>query len=207
GDRISAAGRRKRSSVQPSPSDIKYKYRKNVVNFHKTSYSWDSLLYACGVGLLRGRNEPADEPVHLFRRSLGMRLTPSLICLGLFSAIACWPAEVDAQAVSQVEPASPKPAPAARPAKSDAWRYAYHQGRWWYWQPSNSWVYYQDRRWIAYDARSAASAIPARRYESGYRGAGGLNDARHWPHGANGSDPNASIHAGGATFHAARPAG
>jgi hypothetical protein len=68
----------------------------------------------------------------------------------------------------------------AAPARSegDAWRYKYYEGRWWYWMPSNSWAWYDGRRWIAFEKvrRSRTGAIlvqrPARgenseRYQSG----------------------------------------
>lgn len=65
----------------------------------------------------------------------------------------------------------------AQPA-GDAWRYKYHEGRWWYWMPSNSWAWYDGRQWIAFekDRRSRVGAIlvqrPSRgetseRYQSG----------------------------------------
>ncbi|HVX15198.1 MAG TPA: hypothetical protein VHC22_28655 [Pirellulales bacterium] len=37
------------------------------------------------------------------------------------------------------------------------WRYSFHNGRWWYWLPSNSWAYHNGRSWVRYNpARSIA---------------------------------------------------
>jgi hypothetical protein len=136
-----------------------------------------------------------------------MRHAQYIMCLGMFSAIACWAGGVDAQAVSKIVPSGSESTAAAAPvAKSDAWRFKYHQGRWWYWLPSNSWVFYQNRQWIRYDADRLPSRAGAERYQAGYRGIEESTHERPWPHGQNGSDPTASFHAGGATLHAARPA-
>lgn len=45
---------------------------------------------------------------------------------------------------------------AERTANDQSWRYRYHQGRWWYWRPSNSWAVYEQNRWVSYQARGAA---------------------------------------------------
>lgn len=37
-----------------------------------------------------------------------------------------------------------------------SWRYRYHQGRWWYWRPSNSWAVYEQNRWVPYQSLSSA---------------------------------------------------
>jgi hypothetical protein len=34
---------------------------------------------------------------------------------------------------------------------SDQWRYRFHDGRWWYWLPSNSWVVWSNSTWVPYD--------------------------------------------------------
>ncbi|HJT36684.1 MAG TPA: hypothetical protein VJ783_31970 [Pirellulales bacterium] len=43
---------------------------------------------------------------------------------------------------------------AERAANGQSWRYRYHQGRWWYWRPSNSWAAYDQERWVPYQARA-----------------------------------------------------
>jgi hypothetical protein len=63
--------------------------------------------------------------------------------------------------VRQAPPAEPRPrqgevVPAPRadempaPRDGQSWRYRFHDGRWWYWLPSERWVYWQDGRWIEY---------------------------------------------------------
>lgn len=51
------------------------------------------------------------------------------------------------------EPPSADPSPPAAEAgdgksrAANAWRYKYHNGRWWYWLPSNRWAVYDGDRW------------------------------------------------------------
>ncbi|MBI3840208.1 MAG: hypothetical protein HY288_19985 [Planctomycetia bacterium] len=45
------------------------------------------------------------------------------------------------------------------------WRYRYHNGQWWYWLPSNSWMIWSDNQWAPYDA-----ATYRQPYTAGYRG-------------------------------------
>jgi hypothetical protein len=37
--------------------------------------------------------------------------------------------------------------------RADAWRYRYSGGRWWYWQPTESWLYWDGARWQAFAPR------------------------------------------------------
>jgi hypothetical protein len=49
----------------------------------------------------------------------------------------------------------------------DAWRYRRHGGRWWYWLPSEKWVYWTGDRWTAYRPQSSSefrAARPQRSY-------------------------------------------
>jgi len=54
---------------------------------------------------------------------------------------------------SWAEPPSADPSPPAAEAgdgksrAADAWRYRYHNGRWWYWLPSDRWAVYENDRW------------------------------------------------------------
>ncbi|HVX14877.1 MAG TPA: hypothetical protein VHC22_27050 [Pirellulales bacterium] len=75
------------------------------------------------------------------------------------------------------------------------WRYRYHEGRWWYWLPSNSWAVYDNGRWRAY-RRADYSHDPDR-----YRGTWQASEHEvRWPRGENGSSPYASARPGGAGF-------
>ena len=38
---------------------------------------------------------------------------------------------------------------AAANAQGERWRFQQHQGSWWYWTPSNTWVVYSGSRWIS----------------------------------------------------------
>jgi hypothetical protein len=42
------------------------------------------------------------------------------------------------------------PSPSAR---ADSWRYRYSGGRWWYWRPSESWLYWDGAQWQAFAPR------------------------------------------------------
>ncbi|MEX2114639.1 MAG: hypothetical protein WD845_15705 [Pirellulales bacterium] len=46
-------------------------------------------------------------------------------------------------------------------SRSDDWRYKYHSGRWWFWQPNNSWVIWDGYAWSPYRPGE---------YRTGYRG-------------------------------------
>jgi hypothetical protein len=35
-------------------------------------------------------------------------------------------------------------------ADANRWRYRYHDGRWWYWTPQRSWVYWGGNQWNPY---------------------------------------------------------
>lgn len=48
------------------------------------------------------------------------------------------------------------------PARPNDWRYVYHNGRWWYWQPNNTWVIWNGSAWIP-----QSQFIE---YRTGYRG-------------------------------------
>jgi hypothetical protein len=37
-------------------------------------------------------------------------------------------------------------------AAADSWRYRYFDGRWWFWQPNQSWLYWSGRQWTPYAA-------------------------------------------------------
>lgn len=46
---------------------------------------------------------------------------------------------------------APNPAPAAAPASvGETWRFKWHAGRWWYWLPTERWVYWHGDHWEEY---------------------------------------------------------
>jgi len=99
----------------------------------------------------------------------------------LWSAIAalaiqadvCWAQDSGAAPNAQAHAsAAGKDTGTAKPAEGERWRFRWHQGLWWYWLPSDSWVYWTDNRWVPYDAESyaqfnAARSPQTRSYSSG----------------------------------------
>ena len=60
----------------------------------------------------------------------------------------------------------------ASPSTGDTWRFRWHNGQWWYWQPSNRWVVWNNGRWIPYEPGQAAPApVAAPRRAQSYSGA------------------------------------
>jgi hypothetical protein len=51
----------------------------------------------------------------------------------------------------------------AEKSQGETWRYRKHQGLWWYWLPSNKWVYWTDGRWVPYEPQSYAQFNASRR--------------------------------------------
>jgi hypothetical protein len=51
----------------------------------------------------------------------------------------------------------------AAPQSSESWRYRRHNGQWWYWLPSEKWVYWTGDRWNAYEPHAASQFRAARR--------------------------------------------
>ena len=71
------------------------------------------------------------------------------------------------------------PAAAAKAASGDAkgsspdsteerWRFKRHQGLWWYWLPTNKWVYWTGDRWVGYDAKTYAEFSASRNPQPTY---------------------------------------
>jgi hypothetical protein len=48
----------------------------------------------------------------------------------------------------------------SRPGES--WRYRRHDGQWWYWLPSEKWVYWTGDRWKAYEPLATSQSRAAR---------------------------------------------
>jgi hypothetical protein len=58
-------------------------------------------------------------------------------------------------------------------ARPDQWRYTLDNGRWWYWTPENSWMYYDGSQWTNYQQPAAGAAVttgvvPYTSYYGGY---------------------------------------
>jgi hypothetical protein len=68
-----------------------------------------------------------------------------------------------AVAASGAQPQADSAAAGAEKSPGETWRYRKHQGLWWYWLPSNKWVYWTDNRWVPYEAESYAKFNAARR--------------------------------------------
>jgi hypothetical protein len=51
-----------------------------------------------------------------------------------------------------VQPQDPigKRADADKPTADETWRYRKHNGKWWYWLPSNRWVVWNGREWAVH---------------------------------------------------------
>lgn len=65
----------------------------------------------------------------------------------------------------------------------ETWRYRRHQGRWWYWLPSEKWVVWSGDRWVDYDGPEAAggSSTQSRRSYSFQRPrAGQPSNTGYW---------------------------
>jgi hypothetical protein len=68
------------------------------------------------------------------------------------------------QAAAAVDAQTDNAQPPAQAA--DAWRFRRHNGAWWYWLPSNRWVYWTGEKWTPYRAQTYARSAPTQRYRS-----------------------------------------
>jgi hypothetical protein len=56
-------------------------------------------------------------------------------------------------------------------ARNARWRFAQHNGEWWYYGPQNSWMYHRDGRWNQFEQDTfAANPAFSGGYATGYRG-------------------------------------
>jgi hypothetical protein len=90
-------------------------------------------------------------------RLLAYALFALMICVHASYVNATRAADAPASATSnpQTKADAAVPAPAQTPG-GETWRYRQHQGLWWYWLPSDKWVYWTDRKWVPYDAETYA---------------------------------------------------
>ena len=49
------------------------------------------------------------------------------------------------------------------PATGEKWRFRQHQGLWWYWLPSEKWVYWSDGKWVNYDPQTYSQLHASRK--------------------------------------------
>jgi len=85
---------------------------------------------------------------HGIWRALGVSFLRSLSVARAADA----PATADSTAKPEAAADSAKPADSQ--SSGEAWRYRRHNGLWWYWLPSNKWVYWRDNRWVPYEQKS-----------------------------------------------------
>ncbi len=80
-------------------------------------------------------------------------------------------ARANAEEPATPQPAEPAPSAASADSQTDQtptqggekWRYRQHQGMWWYWLPSEKWVYWSDGKWVNYDPETYAQLRASRR--------------------------------------------
>ncbi len=111
------------------------------------------------IALAFGRPAPADEPTS----------TPAAA----------------AQADSEQAPIQTPDTQSTNPG-GEKWRFRQHQGLWWYWLPSEKWVYWHEGKWVPYDAASYAElrrSQPARQYSyfrGGNQSTSGYSELGQW---------------------------
>ncbi len=86
-------------------------------------------------------------------------LTSFIMAASLFAVLANAPSAVQAadpqqpavqtQISHHEEPVQEKAQQAQEP-----WRYTFHNGEWWYWLPTNQWVFWRDNRWNDYNPQT-----------------------------------------------------
>jgi len=91
------------------------------------------------------------------------------IVVGMGAAVSA--AETVDADEAQLVAATKSNEPAASETKAtqpgETWRYRRHGGLWWYWLPSEKWVYWTGDRWTGYEARTYSefrAARPQRNY-------------------------------------------
>jgi hypothetical protein len=70
--------------------------------------------------------------------------------------------------------------------RDERWRFKHQNGHWWYWLPSNQWVFWNGTTWVGYTPEVYASfhasryPSPRRSYYRGYYDGGYYPDQRWW---------------------------
>lgn len=116
-----------------------------------------------------------------------MRSTMLLLVASVVTAIALYqptygdepqapaPSTADSTRSTKVDNAPvPTPDTETTNPSGEKWRFRQHEGLWWYWLPSEKWVYWHEGKWVPYDAAEYAElrrSQPSRRYTY-FRGGG-----------------------------------
>jgi hypothetical protein len=85
-----------------------------------------------GLGVARGKSGPYWCAV--FGRDSPLPVRPD----------SARPADRDLSSGKPAAGTKREPSPASA---GDAWRYRWHEGRWWYWLPSGQWAVWTDGQW------------------------------------------------------------
>ena len=78
------------------------------------------------------------------------------MAVGIGSTFAANARAAEPQNRSQAAQLSEQPPPDGNHQQENSWRYRRHGGLWWYWLPSEKWVYWTGDRWTSYDRASYA---------------------------------------------------
>ena len=46
-----------------------------------------------------------------------------------------------------------------QPQDQDRWRFTFHNGEWWYWLPTNRWVFWRDHRWNDFNPKTYTAPV------------------------------------------------
>jgi hypothetical protein len=68
--------------------------------------------------------------------------------------------------------AGPQSMPVPSGFAAEDWRLVFHEGRWWFWTPNDTWMYFRNGRWNGFPSGGiiATRTEPESRYGVGYRG-------------------------------------
>ncbi len=66
------------------------------------------------------------------------------------------------------------------PATANAWRYRQFEGRWWYYQGPNQWLWWDGQAWHALAAAASPSDGPIRRFFAQWRAANPYHEHHGW---------------------------
>ncbi len=94
-------------------------------------------------------------------------LTLCVLVISIISVPAAWACGTTAPPAGEEQSAAAAPSSAVEhQQQGEQWRFRRHDGLWWYWLPSNKWVYWTGERWAPYETRTYAEFRTARRAQS-----------------------------------------